>query len=152
MWMSKWKLFSCVWLFSTPWTAARQAPLSMEFYRQEYWSGLSFPSPGHLPDPGIEPESSALQADYSPSESPGKPPKWQSLNHVQLFVTPWTAAPWTACQSPLSMEFYRQEYWSGYYSFFQGIFPTEGSNSGLLHSKQILCCLSHRRLLELHGA
>ena len=46
--------FSCVQLFVTPWTVAYQAPPSMEFSRQEYWSGLPFPSPGHLPDPGIE--------------------------------------------------------------------------------------------------
>ena len=44
-------------LFATPWTVARQAPLSMGFPRQEYWSGLPFPSPGALPDPGIEPTS-----------------------------------------------------------------------------------------------
>ena len=47
----------------TPWTAAHQAPLSIEFSRQEHWSGLPFPSPGDLPNPGIEPESPALQAD-----------------------------------------------------------------------------------------
>ena len=46
---------SCVRLFATPWTVARQAPPTMGFSRQEYWSGLSFPSPGDLPDPGIEP-------------------------------------------------------------------------------------------------
>ena len=57
----------------TPWTVAYQAPLSMEFYRQEYWSGLPFPSPGHLPDRGIKPRSPALQADTLPSEPPGKP-------------------------------------------------------------------------------
>ena len=50
-----------------------QAPLSMELFRQEYWSGLPFPSPENLPDPGIEPESPALQADSLPSEPPGKP-------------------------------------------------------------------------------
>ena len=60
-------------LFATPWTVARQAPLSMEFSRQEYWSALPFPSPGDLPDPGIEPWSPALQADSLPSEPPGKP-------------------------------------------------------------------------------
>ena len=49
--------FSRVWLFVTPWTVAHQAPLSMRFSRQEYWSGLPFPSPGDLPDPGIEPAS-----------------------------------------------------------------------------------------------
>ena len=56
------KSLSCVQLFATPWTAAYQAPLSMGFSRQEYWSGLPFPSPGHLPDPGIEPRSPILQA------------------------------------------------------------------------------------------
>jgi len=50
----------------TPWTVACQTPLSMELSRQEYWSGLPFPSPGDLPDPGIRPRSSALQADSLP--------------------------------------------------------------------------------------
>ena len=59
--------------FVTPWTVARQAPLSMGFSRQEYWSGLPFPSPGDLPNPGIEPGSPALQVDSLPSEPPGKP-------------------------------------------------------------------------------
>ena len=57
----------------TPWAVAYQAPLFMEFSRQEYWSGLPFPSPGDLPDPGIEPGSPTLQADALPSEPPGKP-------------------------------------------------------------------------------
>ena len=55
-----------VQLFVTPWTVARQAPLCMEFSRQEYWSGLSFSSPGDLPIPGIEPGSPALQEDSLP--------------------------------------------------------------------------------------
>ena len=59
---------SHVQLFATPWTVAHQAPLSMEFSSQEYWSGFPFPSPGLLPDPGIEPGSPALQADSLPSE------------------------------------------------------------------------------------
>ena len=67
------KSLSRVQLFGTPWTVAHQAPPTMEFSRQEYWSGLSFPSPGDLPDPGIEPGSPALQADALPSEPPGKP-------------------------------------------------------------------------------
>ena len=67
------KLPSCVRLFATPWTVAHQAPLSMGFSRQGYWSGLPFPSPGDLPNPGIEPRSPALQADSLPSEPPGKP-------------------------------------------------------------------------------
>ena len=65
----------------TPWTAAHQASLSMEFPRQQYWSGLPFPSAGDLPDPGIEPRSPALQADALPSEPPGKP--W-----VEVRLTP----------------------------------------------------------------
>ena len=56
---------------ATPWTVAHQAPLSTEFSRQEYWSGLSFPSLRDLFDPGIEPESPALQAHFLPSEPPG---------------------------------------------------------------------------------
>ena len=67
------KLLSCVRFFATPWTVAYQAPPSMEFSRLEYWSGLPFPSPGYLPDPGIEPRSLTLQADALPSELPGKP-------------------------------------------------------------------------------
>ena len=59
-------------LLQTPWTATCQAPLSMEFSRQEYWSGLSFPSPGDLPNPGIKPRSPTLQADSLLSEPPGK--------------------------------------------------------------------------------
>ena len=54
------KSLSCVLLFATPWTVAYHAPLSMRFSRQEYWSGLPFPSPGDLPDPGIELRSPAL--------------------------------------------------------------------------------------------
>ena len=63
---------SCVRLFATPWTAALQAPLSIEFSRQEYWSGLPFPFPGDLLNPGIEPRSPALEADCLPSEPPEK--------------------------------------------------------------------------------
>ena len=55
-----------------PWTVAHQVPQSMEFSRQEYWSGLPLPSPADLPNPGIEPGSPALQADALPSEPPGK--------------------------------------------------------------------------------
>ena len=67
------EVISRIRLFVTPWTVrAHQAPPSMEFSRQEYWSGLPFPSPGHLPDPGIEPRSPPLQADTLLSEPPGK--------------------------------------------------------------------------------
>ena len=66
------KSLSHVRLFATPWTVAHQAPPSMGFSRQEYWSGLPFPSPGDLPNPGIEPRSPTLQADVLTSEPPGK--------------------------------------------------------------------------------
>ena len=66
------KSLSHVQLFATPWTAASQAPLSMGFSRQQYWSGLPFPSPGDLPDSGIEPRSPALQAGALPSKPPRK--------------------------------------------------------------------------------
>ena len=65
------KSLSHVRLFATPWTVAFQASLSTEFSRQEYWGGWPFPFPGHLPDPGIEPRSSALQADSLLPEPPG---------------------------------------------------------------------------------
>ena len=69
----KLKSFSQVQLFVIPWTVAFQAPLSMGFSRQEYWNRVPFPSSGHLPNPGIEPSSLALQADSLPTEPPGKP-------------------------------------------------------------------------------
>ena len=67
---------SCVRLFATPGTVAHQAPLSMEFSRQEYWSGLPFPTPGDLPDPRIEPASlmsPTLESRFFTTSSPGKP-------------------------------------------------------------------------------
>ena len=74
------KSLSRVRLFATPWTVAHQAPPSMGFSRQEYWSGLPFPSPGDLPDPGIEPRSPALQAVALTFEPPGKP------THIHTFI------------------------------------------------------------------
>ena len=66
-----------------PWTVAHQAPPSMGFSRQEYWSGLPFPSPGDFPDPGIEPRSPTLQADPLTSAPPGKPK--DTLKYLQEF-------------------------------------------------------------------
>ena len=60
------QMLCCIQLFVTLWTVACQSPLSMGFSRQEYWSGLPFPSPGALPDPGIEPVSSAWRVDSLP--------------------------------------------------------------------------------------
>ena len=83
----KLKSLSRVWLFETPCTVAYQAPQSTEFSKQEYWSGLPFPSPGDLPNPGIEPRSPALQADALPSEPPGKP-HWEKIVLLN-YCTDW---------------------------------------------------------------
>ena len=76
------KVKSCSRIRATPWTVAHQAPLSMEFSRQEYWSGLPFPSPEDLPDPGIEPGSPILQADALTSQPPGK----TSLRKKNIYI------------------------------------------------------------------
>ena len=89
-------MLSRVSLFATPWSVAYQAPLSMGFSRQEYWSGLPFSTPGDLPNPGIELRFSALQADSLLSEPPGKPGrKAGSINfwHVPTF----SRGPTLAC-------------------------------------------------------
>ena len=70
---AKMKSLSHVRLFATPWTIAHQAPLSMGFSRQEYRSGLPFPSPRDLPNPGIKPGSPTLWVELLPSEPPGNP-------------------------------------------------------------------------------
>ena len=89
---AKWnevKSLSRVRLFATPWTVPRQTPLSMGFSRQEYWSGLPFPSPGDLPDSRIETRSPALDADTLTSEPPGKPlPCKGGLNKRQKWYGP----------------------------------------------------------------
>ena len=80
------KSLSRVWLFATPWTIAYQSPLSMGFSRQGYWSGLPFPSPEDLPDPGIKPGSPKLQADALPSEPAGKPgPRTERRNQCEKY-------------------------------------------------------------------
>ena len=86
--------------FFTSWTT-REA--------QKYWSGCPTPSPGDLPDPGIEPGSPALEADSLPTELSGNNIKVKSLSRIWLLATPWTAA----YQASPSMGFSRQEYWSG---------------------------------------
>ena len=85
--------FSHFWLFATAWTVAHQASLSMGFSRQEYWSGLPFPSPGDLPDPGMESESPALQVDSLPSEPLGK--------HVLSYVL---SIRWQSFQGPFELK------------------------------------------------
>ena len=67
------ELLSHVQFFAIPWTVAHQFPLSMGFSKQEYWSGLLFPSPGDLPDPEIKPRSPVLAGMFFTTEPPGKP-------------------------------------------------------------------------------
>ena len=102
-WKVKVKSLSRVRLFATLWTVAYQAPPSMGFSRQEYWSGLPLPSPGDLPKPGIEPGSPTLEADALTSEPPGKPNIYIHMyifvyivlvsNHVQIFCDPTDHSP-----------------------------------------------------------
>ena len=85
---------------------AHQAPQSIEFFRQEYWSGLSFPPPGDLPDPGIEPGSPALQADSLPTEPPGNRNrnrvhnKWTALETSQILPPPLSVKKLSSKKTP----------------------------------------------------
>ena len=72
---------------ATPWTIAYQAPLSMGFFRQEYWSGLPFPSPGDLPDPGIESASLVLAGGFFTIEPPGKPMKLDNKGSLYYYLS-----------------------------------------------------------------
>ena len=94
-----WNLLSCVWLFVTLWTVACQAPLSMGFSRQEYWSGLPFPSPGNLPGSGIKPRSPTLQADALTSEPPRKSDWLQrrTLTQHGAIRLLWKYRIWSVC-------------------------------------------------------
>ena len=102
----------CIHIYVTPWTVAHQAPPSMGFSRQEYWSGLPFPSPGDLPEPGIKPRSPALQADVLTSEPPGKPYIYMWWNITQPLkknkIMP-SAATWMSLEIILLSEVSRTE-------------------------------------------
>ena len=90
-------LLSHIQLFATPWTVAHQGPLSRKFSRQEYWSGLPFPSPEDLPNPGMEPESLALHSVSLPSEQAGNPIKYNT--HYNILLN---------CAGPLICNFFLQ--------------------------------------------
>ena len=77
----------CQTSFATPWTVAHQAPLSMGFPRQEYWSGLPFPFPGDLPNPGIEPESPTWQVDSLPLSHLGSPVDCVGPSHFSKLLS-----------------------------------------------------------------
>ena len=129
------KSLSCVRLFVTPWTVPCQAPPSVGFFREEYWSGLPFPSPGDLPHPGIEPWSPALQADSLPSEPPGK----NKVKVAQLCPAVCNPRDYTV-HGILQA---RVLEW-GSLSLLQQIFLTQELNQGLLHFRQILYQLSYQ--------
>ena len=117
LWLwSEVKLLSHVRLFATPWTVTYQAPPSMGFSRQEYWSGLPFPSPGDLPHPGTEPTSPALAGGFFIAEPPGKPQcQWQQetlLSWTQGWaVVEWAGNEWlpgvTHSTTPSDSDCYR---------------------------------------------
>ena len=129
------KSLSRVWFFVIPWTLAYHAPPSLWFSKQEYWSGLPFPSPGDLPDPGIEPRSHTLLADALLSEPLGKPygilgskflvtkVSLFSLS-VQLFVIPWTMA-WQVSHS---------------FTISQSLLELISIESVMSSNHQVLCC------------
>ena len=125
--------FSCIQPFATLWTIAHQPPLSMGFFRQEYWSGLPFPSSEDLPNLGIEPASllsPALSGRFFTTSATWETlvtkVKVKLLSCVRLFATPWTVAH----QAPQSMEFSRQECWSGLPFPSPGDLPNPGIEPG----------------------
>ena len=142
------KSLSCVLLFVTPWTVAYQAPLSMEFSRQQCWSGLPFPSLGDLPNPGIKPGSPALHADTLPSEPPGKPKivyrLTESEKRSRSIVSDSLRPRTVAHQVPLSMGFPRQEYWSGLPFPSSEDFPDLGIKPASLTLQVVALLLSHQ--------
>ena len=99
-------MLSHVWFFVTSLTVACHAPLSMGFSRQVYWYALPFPSPGDLPNPGIQHQSPALSGGFFTIELPGKPLSgyWSESVSCSIASTLWA---WSVLQAPLSMEFFR---------------------------------------------
>ena len=118
---------------------------SMELSKQEYWSGLPFPSPGDLPNPGTEPRSPVLQADALPSEPPGKPiwntepqrsaHKWKLLVMSDSLQPHGLYSPWNSLSLNAGV---------GSRFLLQGIFPTQRSNPDLPHCRWILYQLSQQ--------
>ena len=116
---------------ANPWTVACQAPLSMEFSRQEYWRELPFPSPGELPDPGTELKSPALRADALLTKLQGK---LQSESCLVVSNSLWPHGLWNIPGQKTGV---------GSLSLLQGIFPTQELNPGIPHCRQILYQPSH---------
>ena len=126
----------------TPSTITRQAPLSVEFSREEHWSGLPFPSPEYLLGPRIKPGSPALQVYPFLSEPTGNPSHSGSAEPCLSLCDPMDC-------SPSGFSVHGENPGLGCHAFLQGIFPTQGSNSGLLHCRWICYHLSHRSSLSM---
>ena len=114
-----------------PWTVAYQAPPSMGFSRQEYWSGLPFPSPGDLPDPGIEPGPPAFQADALTSESPGK------KNGLNKDIVNLLTVAWLCHESQVAV--YSEHLWL-FHSVSDSEFLDMGYTSRIWISTHLQCC------------
>ena len=134
-------LHSCVWVFMTPWTVACQAPLSMEYSRQEYWSGQRFPSPGIFPAQGMNPGLPHWRQILYHLSRHGSPPKSESFSVVSGSLRPHglcatrLLCPWNSPGKNTGV---------GGHSLLQEIFLTQGSNPGFLHCRQTLYHLSHQ--------
>ena len=148
-------MLSCVLLFATPWTVTHQAPLYMQISRQEYWSGWPWPTPGDLPDPGIEPTFLCLlhwQADSLPLSHMGGPQYSSVLCLVtQSCLTLCNPMDYSPPGSSLQGDSVGRNIGVGCHALLQGIFQSQRLNPGLPHYKQILYPLSHQgtpRILE----
>ena len=134
--------FSPVQLFTTPCTAVHQAPLSMAFSRQEYWSGLPHPPSGNLPKPGIKPMSFTflVLAGVFFTTLPGKLQVNLKVKVCSVVSDSWWPLWTVAHQAPLSMEFSRKEYWRGLPFPPPGDLPNPGTGprSPVLHANSLL--------------
>ena len=145
-------------IHAPPWTVACQAPLSMGFSRWQYCRGLPFPSPEDLPDPGIKPGSSAMQADSLLTELWGTYPikgyypkcTKNSYSSVSRSTMSDSLRPHNLSPTRLLCPWDSPGKNTGVncHSLLQSIFPTQRSNLGLLHCRQILYCLSYREDLK----
>ena len=138
--------------FANPWTAAYQAPHSMGFSREEYWSGLPFPSPGILPNLEIEPTSPSLAGGFLTTEPPEKPHKRGCAVLclvVQLCLILCDPMDCSLPGSSIHGNSPGKNTGMGCHALFQRTFPTQGSNPSLPHCRWILYHLSHQGSLRI---
>ena len=140
---------SCVWLFATPWTVARQAPLWMEFSRQEYWNRLAFCILGYCPDPVMEPmspESPALGSGFSTTEPPGTPYLFYTVPLISIStkrqrVTDDSGRIHLQCRRPELNSWIRNISWKWEW------LPSPVSLPGEFHRQRSLACYSPKSWL-----